>query len=40
MDNEILLKAEGLCKSYNERKVADKVSLEVHAGEIVGLPAP
>ena len=40
MDNEILLKAEGLCKSYNERKVADKVSLEVHAGEIVGLLGP
>ena len=40
MDNEILLKAEGLCKSYNERKVADKVSLEVHDGEIVGLLGP
>ena len=40
MDNEILLKAEGLCKSYNERKVADKVSPEVHAGEIVGLLGP
>ena len=40
MDREILLKAEGLCKSYNERKVADNVSLEVHAGEIVGLLGP
>ena len=40
MDNEILLRAEGLCKSYNERKVADKVSLEVRAGEIVGLLGP
>ena len=40
MDNKILLRAEGLCKSYNERKVADKVSLEVRAGEIVGLLGP
>ena len=31
MDSEILLKANGLCKSYNERKVADTVSLEVRA---------
>ena len=40
MDSEILLKANGLCKSYNERKVADTVSLEVRAGEIVGLLGP
>ncbi|MDO5472174.1 MAG: LPS export ABC transporter ATP-binding protein [Akkermansia sp.] len=40
MDSEILLKANGLCKSYNERKVADNVSLEVRAGEIVGLLGP
>lgn len=40
MDSDILLKANGLCKSYNERRVADHVSLEVHAGEIVGLLGP
>jgi len=40
MDSEILLRATGLCKSYNERKVADNVSLDVKAGEIVGLLGP
>ena len=40
MESEILLKANGLCKSYNERMVANHVSLEVRAGEIVGLLGP
>ncbi len=35
-----LLKAQGLCKTYNVRKVVDNVSLEVGAGEIVGLLGP
>lgn len=40
MNEELLLNAHGLCKSYKERKVVDNVSLEVHAGEIVGLLGP
>lgn len=35
-----LLKAQGLCKTYNVRKVVDNVSLEVGSGEIVGLLGP
>ena len=37
---DTLLKAQGLCKAYNERKVVDNVCLEVGAGEIVGLLGP
>lgn len=40
MNGELLLNAQGLCKSYKERKVVDNVSLEVRAGEIVGLLGP
>lgn len=36
----ISLVAENLCKSYKNRKVVDKVSLEVNKGEIVGLLGP
>ncbi len=35
-----LLHAEGLCKSYNERKVVDQVTLHVESGEIIGLLGP
>lgn len=35
-----LLTAQGLCKSYKERKVVDSVSFTVQAGEIVGLLGP
>ena len=37
---DTLLKAQGLCKAYNERKVVENVCLEVGAGEIVGLLGP
>ena len=37
MSSEILLAAEGLCKSYSRRQVVRDVSLEVSPGEIVGL---
>lgn len=43
MDNEnsgLLLKAQGLCKTYGERKVVDNVCLEIGNGEIVGLLGP
>ena len=43
MQNEtsgLLLKAQGLCKTYGERKVVDNVCLEIGAGEIVGLLGP
>ena len=32
--------AQDLCKSYKKRKVVNKISLEVHKGEIVGLLGP
>ncbi len=32
--------AQNLCKSYKKRKVVNKISLEVHKGEIVGLLGP
>ncbi|OQY42051.1 MAG: LPS export ABC transporter ATP-binding protein [Fusobacteriia bacterium 4572_74] len=32
--------AQGLCKSYKKRRVVNKISLEVHKGEIVGLLGP
>lgn len=35
-----LLKAEGVTKSYNGRRVVDGVSLEVKGGEVVGLLGP
>ena len=36
----LLLKAQGLCKTYGERKVVDNVCLEIGNGEIVGLLGP
>ncbi len=36
----VLLEANGLCKSYNERKVVDNVSFHINQGEIVGLLGP
>lgn len=38
--DNILLTAHDLCKTYNDRCVVDHVSLEVRAGEIVGLLGP
>ena len=35
-----ILAANGLVKSYSRRSVVDGVSLEVRAGEIVGLLGP
>ena len=32
--------AQDLCKSYKKRRVVNKISLEVHKGEIVGLLGP
>lgn len=41
MENSgLLLKAQGLCKTYGERKVVDNVCLEIRQGEIVGLLGP
>jgi len=37
---EILLQAEGLVKIYGKRRVVNDVSLEVHAGEVVGVLGP
>ena len=34
------LKAEGIFKSYKERKVVNEISIEVNQGEIVGLLGP
>ena len=39
-NKEILLKAEGLVKIYGKRRVVDNVSIEAHAGEVVGLLGP
>ncbi len=39
-DDNILLDARGLCKSYKERRVVDDVNFQVRAGEIVGLLGP
>ena len=36
----MILRAEHLVKSYNNRKVVDNVSIEVNQGEIVGLLGP
>src|SRR5215831_18094618 len=35
-----LLRAENLTKAYGGRRVVDRVSIEVHAGEVVGLLGP
>jgi lipopolysaccharide export system ATP-binding protein len=35
-----LLRAESLTKTYGGRRVVDRVSIEVHAGEVVGLLGP
>lgn len=32
--------AQNLCKSYKKRRVVNKISLEVHKGEVVGLLGP
>ncbi|MBR6374363.1 MAG: LPS export ABC transporter ATP-binding protein [Victivallales bacterium] len=40
MSDDVLLKAEGLVKVYGGRAVVNKVSLEVHPGEVVGLLGP
>ena len=34
------LKAEGLVKSYRQRRVVNNISLEIHQGEVVGLLGP
>lgn len=39
-NNGLLLKAQGLCKTYGERRVVDNVCLEIGSGEIVGLLGP
>ncbi len=36
----VLLHAQGLCKSYKDRKVVNNVTLHVESGEIVGLLGP
>lgn len=38
--SEILLNAQGLCKTYGTRRVVNQVNLTVHKGEIVGLLGP
>ena len=40
MDENILLDARNLCKSYKERRVVDHVNITVRPGEIVGLLGP
>ncbi len=40
MNNSHLLQIEELVKTYNGRRVVDKVELNVHRGEIVGLLGP
>jgi len=35
-----VLKATGLCKSYNRRKVVNEVDLSVSSGEVIGLLGP
>ena len=35
-----VLKAQGICKSFKDRKVVDEVSFEVRSGQIVGLLGP
>ncbi len=37
---EVLIQAEGLCKSYHGRKVVNGVSICVRSGEVVGLLGP
>ena len=39
-DDELLLRTEGLVKSYAGRRVVDGVGFTVAAGEIVGLLGP
>lgn len=38
--SEILLQAQGLCKTYGTRRVVNQVNITVHKGEIVGLLGP
>lgn len=40
MEDQILLQAEDLVKTYGDRRAVDGLNLEVHAGEIVGLVGP
>src|SRR5690554_4576523 len=36
----VAIEAQGLVKEYGKRRVVDRVSLEVHPGEVVGLLSP
>ncbi len=40
MNNDEVLRTEGLTKSYRRRRVVDQVSITVSKGEIVGLLGP
>jgi ABC-type multidrug transport system ATPase subunit len=40
MDNEILLEAQDLVKTFGELRAVDGLSIQVGAGEMVGLVGP
>ena len=40
MDDEIILKIEGVTKDYGSVKAVDNVSFSINAGKIVGLLGP